>query len=120
MRRMGPVRRLAMEALPWPAPGTPGSISAIPPVPGGYLAQPDMRRLVTTALELGWSLWAYKAEPAAGTGQAEMLTMEFTHWREHEQARTCASCGQPPWPSRCWSGAVTATPARRRCRSGCR
>ena len=80
------VRRLAMEALPWPAPDTPGPIVAIPPVPGGYLAQPDMRRLIMAALELGWSLWAYEAEPAAGTGQAEMLTMEFTNWREHEQA----------------------------------
>jgi hypothetical protein len=49
------VRRLAMEALPWPAPDTPGPIVAIPPIPdhGGYLAQPDMRRLITAALELG-------------------------------------------------------------------
>jgi hypothetical protein len=45
------VRRLAMEALPWPAPDTPGPIVAIPPVPGGYLAQPDMHRLITVALE---------------------------------------------------------------------
>ena len=49
------VRRLAMEALPTPALGTPGPIWAIPEI-GGYLAQPDMRRLITTALELGWSL----------------------------------------------------------------
>lgn len=51
------VRRLAMEALPWPAADTPGPIVAIPPIPdhGGYLTQPDMRRLITTALELGWS-----------------------------------------------------------------
>jgi hypothetical protein len=27
-----------MEALPWPAPDTPGPIAAIPPVAGGYLA----------------------------------------------------------------------------------
>lgn len=38
---------------------------AIPRVPGGYLAQPDTRRLIRAALELGWSLWAYEAEPAA-------------------------------------------------------
>jgi hypothetical protein len=55
------VRRLAMEALPWPAKDLPGPIRAIPPADDGYLAQPDMRRLVTAALELGWSLWAYEA-----------------------------------------------------------
>jgi hypothetical protein len=47
------VRRLAMEALPWPADGSPGPIrdlsGAIPPNAGGYLAQPEMRGLITTA-----------------------------------------------------------------------
>jgi hypothetical protein len=97
------VRRLAMEALPWPA---PGPIVAIPPVSGGYLAQPDMRRLITTALELGWSLWAYEAEPAAGTGQAEMLTMEFTNWREHEQAQNLCQlrAAAPAEPLLVWCG----------------
>lgn len=81
------VRRLAMEALPWPDPGIPGPIVAIPPAAGGYLAQPDMRRLITAALELGWTLWAYGDEPGPGISQAEMLTMEYTNRREHEQAR---------------------------------
>jgi hypothetical protein len=54
------VRRLAMEALPWPAPGTQGPIQAIPATAMGYLGQPDMRRLIQTALDLGWSLWAYE------------------------------------------------------------
>ena len=83
------VRRLAMEALPWPARDTPGPIVAIPPAHGGYLAQPDMQRLITAALELGWSLWAYEAvfEAAARTDPAKMLTMEFTNWRDREQAR---------------------------------
>ena len=82
------VRRLAMEALPWPAKDTPGPIRAIPPTDGGYLAQPDMRRLIATALDLGWSLWAYEAviEITADTDQAKLLTMEFTNWREREQA----------------------------------
>jgi hypothetical protein len=105
------VRRLAMEALPWPAPDTPGPIVAIPPVPGGYLAQPDMRRLITAALDLGWSLWAYEAEPPAGTGQAEMLTREFTNWRDREQARNLCRVRAAAPADRCWSGAVTATPA---------
>jgi hypothetical protein len=100
------VRRLAMEALPWPAPDTPGPIVAIPPVPGGYLAQPDMRRLITVALELGWSLWAYEAEPPAGTSQAEMRTMEFTSWREHEQAQNLCRlrAAAPAEPLLVWCG----------------
>jgi hypothetical protein len=55
------VRRLAMEALPSPANDGPEPIRDIPSRDGGYLGQPDMRRLITTALELGWSLWAYEA-----------------------------------------------------------
>jgi len=48
------VRRLAMEALPRPADDSPGPIRAIPPEEGGYLAQPDMRKLITTAVELAY------------------------------------------------------------------
>ncbi len=100
------VRRLAMEALPWPAPDTPGPIAAIPPVPGGYLAQPDMRRLITAALEQGWSLWAYDDQPPAGTSQAEMLTMEYTNWREREQARNLCQlrAAAPAEPLLVWCG----------------
>jgi hypothetical protein len=50
------VRRLAMEALRWPATDVPGPIRDMPPASGGYLGQPDMRRLIAAALELGWSL----------------------------------------------------------------
>jgi hypothetical protein len=83
------VRRLAMEALPWPKHGSPGPIRAIPAGYGGYLAQPDMQRLITTALDLGWSLWAYEAvlEATANTSQADLLTLEFSNWRDREQAR---------------------------------
>ena len=102
------VRRLAMEALPWPAPGTPGPITAIPPVEGGYLAQPDMRRLITAALELGWSLWAYEAvfEPAARAGPAQMPSMEFTSRREREQAGNLCRvrAAAPAEPLLVWCG----------------
>jgi len=91
------VRRLAMEALPWPAEGTPGPIHALPPAHGGYLAQPDMRGLMGAALELGWRLWAYEAvfDVAADADPAELLTMEFTNWREREQAGPAAPGGDP-------------------------
>lgn len=75
------VRRLAMEALPWPDDGSPGPIWNLPSGWGGYLAQPDMRRLITVALDLGWSLWAYEAvmDATAHTDPAELLTLEFSN-----------------------------------------
>jgi hypothetical protein len=83
------VRRLAMEALPWPARGVAGPIRVLPARAGGYLAQPDMRRLITTAMDLGWTLWAYdpEVEITAGADPAALLTMEYTNWRDREQAQ---------------------------------
>ena len=102
------VRRLAMEALPWPAEDSPGPIWAVPEVPGGYLAQPDMRRLITVALEKGWSLWAYEAviEAAASTDPAELLSIEFTNWREREQAANLCKvlAAAPAEPLLVWCG----------------
>ena len=110
------VRRLAMEALPWPAKDTPGPIRAIPPADGGYLAQPDMRRLIATALDLGWSLWAYEAviEITADTDQAELLTMEFTNWRESEQAGHLCQlvAAAPAEPLLVWCGNGHASKTR--------
>src|SRR5215468_12320334 len=82
------VRRLAMEALPWQPDGTPGPFRDIPEQ-GGYLEQPDMRTLMTAALDLGWTLWAYEAviDVRADRDPAEFATMEFTNWREREQAQ---------------------------------
>jgi hypothetical protein len=102
------VRRLAMEALSWPTEGIAGPIRAAPPASGGYLAQPDMQRLIATALELGWSLWAYEAVFAmtADTDPAELLTMEFTNWREREQAANLCqlTAAAPTEPLLVWCG----------------
>lgn len=100
------VRRLAMEALPRPEDGTPGPIRAVPRVPGGYPAQPDMRRLITTALELGWTLWAYEAEIQPAGDPADLLTLEFTNWREREQAQNlCQILAEAPaQPLLVWCG----------------
>jgi hypothetical protein len=102
------VRRLAMEALPWPARDTPGPIRAIPPADRGYLAQPDMQRLIAAALELGWSLWAYEAvfEMTADTDPAELRSMEFTNWREREQAANLCqlTAAAPAEPLLVWCG----------------
>ena len=102
------VRRLAMEALPWPARDMPGPIRAIPPADDGYLAQPDMRRLIAAALELGWSLWAYEAvfEVTADTDPARLRSMEFTNWREREQAANLhqLTAAAPAEPLLVWCG----------------
>jgi hypothetical protein len=102
------VRRLAMEALSWPARDTPGPIRAVPSDTEGYLAQPDMRRLISTALDLGWSLWAYEAvfEVTADTDQAKLLSMEFTNWREREQAGNLCQllAAAPGEPLLVWCG----------------
>jgi hypothetical protein len=94
------VRRLAMEALPWPSEGIPGPITAMPEVPFGYLTQPDMRALIGTALDLGWSLWAYEASIDPDMKPGEMPTLESTNRREREQAGnlcrlTAAAPGEP-------------------------
>jgi hypothetical protein len=97
-----------MEALPWPKHGSPGPIRAIPAGYGGYLAQPDMQRLITTALDLGWSLWAYEAvlEATANTSQADLLTLEFSNWRDREQARNLCRvlASAPAEPLLVWTG----------------
>jgi hypothetical protein len=100
------VRRLAMEALPRLADGSPGPIRAIPPSNGGYLGQPDMRRLIRTALDLGWTLWAYEAAIEPGKDPAELISTEFTNWREREQARNLCrlTTDVPAEPLLVWCG----------------
>ena len=96
------VRRLAMEALPHRPGDAQGPILAVPPDTEGYLAQPEMRRLIGTALDLGWTLWAYEAviDITPNTDQNHLRSMEFTNWREREQAANLgrlleAALGQP-------------------------
>ena len=85
------VRRMAMEALPSPADGTFGPIAAIPAGTGDYLAQPDMRKLIGTALELGWTLWAYEAPVPRGADPAWLLSRAATNQREQAQAQNLCS-----------------------------
>jgi hypothetical protein len=100
------VRRLAMEALPAPASDSPEPIRDIPAAKDGYLAQPEMRRLISTALDLGWSLWAYEAAVDLRKDQAELLSLEFTNWREREQAKNLCRlvAAAPGDPILVWCG----------------
>lgn len=99
------VRRLAMEALPQPADGVLAPIREMPVMVGGYLAQPDMRTLIATALDLGWTLWAYEAT-IPDADQAELLSMEFTNRREQEQAHNLCQilAEEPESPLLVWCG----------------
>jgi len=110
------VRRLAMEALPWPGDGSAGPIRALPQVEGGYLGQPDMQELILAALDLGWTLWAYEAviEVPPQTDPADLLSTEFTNWREREQAGNLCRLlqGSAEEPLLVWCGSTRAAVAR--------
>jgi hypothetical protein len=100
------VRRLAMEALPR-SPSQPlGPTTEVPPPAGGYLAQPDMRRLLATALDLGWSLWAYEAVIPRHEHEADLRSLEFTNRRELEQASNLCQVldAAPGEPLLVWCG----------------
>jgi hypothetical protein len=103
------VRRLAMEALGWPERDVPGPITALPDDPwGGYLAQPEMRTMIGTALDLGWTLWAYEAQfdITPDTDRAWLRSMEFTNRREREQAANLGRLmdSAPGEPMLVWCG----------------
>jgi hypothetical protein len=100
-----------LEVLPPDGAQAPGPFRAIPPGSRGYLAQPDMRQLITTALDLGWTLWAYEAVIEPGKDQAEFLSPEFTNWRETEQARNLCrlSASAPAEPLLVWCGNAHAS-----------
>jgi hypothetical protein len=101
------VRRLAMEALPWPARDVAGPIRAVPEAVDGYLAQPEMRTLIGTALDLGWTLWAYEIQLQfdPNIDPQDLLTMSFTNRREREQAVNIAQLlRQSDEPLLVWCG----------------
>jgi hypothetical protein len=102
------VRRLAMEALPHRRGEPQGPILAVPPDAGGYLAQPEMRRLIGTALDLGWTLWAYEAviDITPDTDWQHLRSRERTNWREREQAANLCRLleAAPGEPMLVWCG----------------
>jgi hypothetical protein len=107
------VRRLAMEALSHQTGGLQGPILTVPTDTEGYLAQPEMRRLIGTALDLGWSLWAYEAvfDVTPDTDQEYLRSREFTNWREREQAANLGRLleAAPGEPMLVWCGNSHAT-----------
>ncbi len=88
------VRYLAMEALNPPFAEKGNQTRQVPEAQNGYLAQPDMRALIQTALDLGMTLLPYEADmnqlPPALASKGHM-NQEVTNWRENEQARNLFS-----------------------------
>jgi hypothetical protein len=124
------VRHLAMEAL-YPVFAEQGNRTRVLPEKNErYLAQPEMRSLIQTALDLGWSLIAYEADIFQWLSarynlnfpktddlyeasdqlqpyQAELTSMEFTNWREEQQARNLIKALEslpPNTPLLVWCG----------------
>ena len=76
------VRHLAMEALT-PALAEAGNRArAVLERASGYLAQPEMRRLIQAALDGGWSLIAYEADFAEQPAGLDPLSPEGMNWRD--------------------------------------
>ena len=102
------VRHLAMEALN-PAFAEQGNQSrVVPDDEQGYLSQPEMRSFIQAAFDLGWTLvpyefdrfkWLFEKHGIDFSDsdeteryrrwqefQPELTTLEFTNWREKQQA----------------------------------
>ena len=82
------VRHLAMEAL-----ANPGLVEeanqsrSLPEIRGqSYLAQPEMRGFIQTALDLRWTLIGYEADMSLAPAEWDPMSDEFTSWREKQQA----------------------------------
>lgn len=82
------VRHLAMEALADPALVEDANRTrSLAEVQGqSYLAQPEMRVFIQTALGLGWTLIGYEADVSLAPAGWDPMSDEFTNWREKQQA----------------------------------
>ena len=84
------VRHFAMEALRPQFAEEANQTRNVPEAKQGYLAQPEMRTLIQTALALGWTLISYEADfdkMPAEVAQKDMMSQDVTNWREEAQAQ---------------------------------
>lgn len=91
LRRIG-VKHLAMEVLYPEFAAKANRLRSVPPAQRGYLSHSDMRRLIQTALDLGFELHAYEADdngpPATGSSFAD--NKRSIEYRERGQAANLA------------------------------
>lgn len=102
------VRHLALEALNAAFAEQANRTRRVPAISAGYLSQPEMRDLIQSALDLGWTLIPYEADPGKWIKyqhgidlteadpdemkrrwqefEAEFVSLAFTNWREEQQA----------------------------------
>ena len=95
------VRHLAIEALQLPLIADRSNQSrTAPDYQSGYLAQPEMRDFIQTALDMGWTLISYEADlslsstgkeinlPKSTDSREQLLSSikEYLDWREEQQA----------------------------------
>lgn len=88
------VRHLAMEALHPRFAEKANETRAVPAATSGYLAQADMRDLIASALDLGWTLVDYEAERRLEPSDVSPRSMRRINWREEQQARNLATALQ--------------------------
>ncbi|HEV2059339.1 MAG TPA: hypothetical protein VGR11_08270 [Solirubrobacteraceae bacterium] len=82
------VRHVAMEALNPSFAEEANRRRVVPQAKSdGYLAQPEMRDFIKTALACGWTLIAYEVDFSKRPRHFERLSRQETNWREEEQAR---------------------------------
>jgi hypothetical protein len=129
------VRHLAMEALNLEFAEKCNTTRRPPEEAFGYLSQPEMRDFIQAALDLGWTLIAYECDLSLWfftrhgitisitddlqelykqerykqlqPYEAELISMEFTNWREEQQARNLIAALQslpPETPLLVWCG----------------
>lgn len=124
------VRHLAMEALNPRFAEQASQTRVVPAYEAGYLSQPEMRSFIQAALDLGWTLVPYEADHFKWLSarhdinisdttdtreissqlqpyKAELLSEEFTNWREEQQALNLISALQsfpPNSPLLVWCG----------------
>ena len=84
------VRHLAMEALHRGFAEQANHTHRVPAWSHGYLAQEDMRRLISAALDLGWTLIPYEADTSKTPASEDAKGRTATNWREREQAKNLA------------------------------
>ena len=82
--RLG-VRHIAMEALNLPLSEEANRTRRLGEVAGSYLAQPEMRAFIQTALDLGWMLVPYEAD--FSQEPPDLPEWMRLNWREEMQAR---------------------------------
>ena len=84
------VRHIAMEAFRPGFAEEANQTRRVPQQTGGYLAQAEMRALIRTALDLGWTLVPYEADLSKSPSFEDPMSMEASNWRDCEQAKNLA------------------------------